>query len=299
MLMELRHLQTFSEAAERESFTRAAESLHITQAAVSQHVAALETELQASLFDRRGRGVRLTENGRQMYQYARRILELVAEASTTLSASTQHISGDLAIAASSVPAEWLVPELLVEFRDRYPEIRESLSVSDSSVATTAIETGDADVGFVGEVPRSSQLKSTAVVQDELVLVSAADHPWTGTGTTTLKQLCQQPLIVREPGSGSRRCVEQALRQHGISPTDLTIAMEVNSNDAIRAAVERGVGVAFLSQRDKRHEFGLAHITIRGFHARRHLYLVYNPTRPLADPARTFVDFVEQWSRNQT
>lgn len=299
MLMEFRHLQTFTEAAERESFTRAAESLNITQAAVSQHVAALETELQATLFDRRGRGVCLTERGQQMYQYARQILALVAEASSTLSASPQRISGELAIAASSVPAEWLVPELLVEFREHFPEIRESLSVSDSSLATTAVQSGDADVGFVGEVPRASQLKSTAVVEDELVLVSAADHPWTDRGSTTLKQLCQQPLIVREPESGSRRCVEQALREHGVSPTEMTIAMEVNSNDAIRAAVERGVGVAFLSQRDRRHQFGLAQITVRGFHARRHLYLVYNPHRPLADPARAFVDFVEQWSQSQT
>ncbi|MEO1997305.1 MAG: selenium metabolism-associated LysR family transcriptional regulator [Planctomycetaceae bacterium] len=296
--MELRHLQSFAEAAERGSFTRAAESLRVTQAAVSQHIAALETELNVRLFDRRGRGVHLTEPGQQMYQYARRILELVSEATRTLGASAQHIAGAIAIATSSVPAEWLVPELLVEFREQYPGIRESLTVSDSSVATSAVEHGDADVGFVGEVPQSSKLNSTAVAQDELVLVSSADHPWTATGTATLKQLSQQPLIVREPESGSRRCVEKTLRQHGISPADLQIAMEVNNNDAIRAAVERGVGVAFLSQRDKRHKFGLTQIALRGFHARRQLHLVYNAQRPLTHPARLFVDFVKQWSRDK-
>jgi len=296
--MELRLLKTFSAAAERESFTRAAEVLEVTQAAVSQQVSALEKELGADLFERRGRGVRLTEQGRRLYGYARQILDLVAEASRQVGEAEQDLSGNLRIATSTVPSEWLLPELLAEFRASWPHVRESLAVTDSSLATAAVESGEADVGFVGELPRASTLQARAVAEDELVLVVAASHPLAGKGSTTLKQLRHEAFIVREPGSGSRRCVERALEEHGVSSADFTIAMEVNSNDAIRAAVGGGVGVAFLSQRASRHEFGLSSVKVRGFHPRRQLYVISDSRRVLPSPAQQFLTFVEQWRRDR-
>jgi DNA-binding transcriptional LysR family regulator len=292
--MELRQLRTFVAAAERESFTRAAEGLNLSQAAVSQQVAALEKELGTQLFERRGRGVRLTDAGRRLYEYSCQILDLVAEASRQVGGAKQHVSGHLRIATSSVPAEWLVPELLAAFRIRFPEVRESLAVSDSSMAATAVEAGEADLGFVGELPGSSKLEATAVAEDELVLVVAVDHELADKGTTTLNRLRREALIVREPGSGSRRCFERGLQEHGLSLDEFEIALEVNSNDAIRAAVERGVGVAFLSQRDKRHEIGLKSVKVRGFRVRRQLFVIRDPRRVLATPARQFLDFVEEW-----
>ena len=292
--MELRQLRTFAAAAERESFTRAAVALDLTQAAVSQQVATLEKELAAELFERVGRGVRLTEPGRRFYDYVRKILDLVDEASLQVGDAKQPVSGDLHIATSTVPSEWLLPELLSVFRARWPQIRESLAVSDSSMAAAAVEAGEADVGFVGELPRSSKLEARAVAEDELVLVVAADHPLAQKGATTLKQLCREAQIVREPGSGSRRCIERALEEHGISPSELTIAMEVNSNDAIRAAVERGVGVAFLSQQTKRHSIGVVPVKVRGFRPRRQLYIITDPRHIPSAPARLFLAFVEEW-----
>lgn len=292
--MELRHLQTFAAAAERESFTRAAEDLQLTQAAVSQHVAALEKEVGAQLFQRRARGARLTEQGRRLYGYARQILDLVTEASRRVGQGEPKLAGTLRIAASTVPAEWLLPELLAEFRTRWPEVWESLTVSDSSIATAAVESGEADVGFVGELPRSSKLEATAVAQDALTLVVASGHPLAGKATTTLTRLRREALIVREPGSGTRRCVERALEERGLSPAELTIAMEVNSNDAIRAAVKRGIGVAFVSERASRHATGLVPVKVRGLRPRRQLYVIRDPGRVLPAPARQFLQFVQQW-----
>ena len=292
--MEIRHLRTFAVAAERESFTRAAEVRELTQAAVSQHVAALEKELSVLLFNRQERGVRLTEQGRRMYDYARQILDLVDEASVQVGQAQEQLSGTLRIATSTVPAEWLLPELLAEFRSCWPRVCESLAVSDSSMAAATVEAGDADLGFVGELPHSSRLKANVVAEDELVLVVSADHPLADTGTTTLKKLLGESLIVREPGSGSRRCVERALEEHGVSCAELTIAMEVNNNDAIRAAVARGLGVAFFSRRANRPEFGLVPVAIRGFHPRRQLYVISDPNRIPRPSARQFLAFVERW-----
>ena len=292
--MEFRHLQTFAAAAERSSFTRAAEVLDLTQAAVSQHVAALEKELDVELFARHGRGVQLTEAGQRLYGYAQQILDLVDTAAREIGDRERCLSGEVRIATSTVPSEWLLPELLAEFRTRWPEVRESLIVSDSSMATSAVEKGEADVGFVGEPPRTSTLEARPVAEDELVLVVAADHPWAELGTTTLKQLCREPMIVRESGSGSRRCVEAALQAHGVSPGELTIAMEVNSNEAIRAAIQRGVGVAFQSDHAFIPDVGLSRVKVRGFRPRRQLHVIRDPHRNLTAAAREFIEFVDQW-----
>ena len=292
--MEIRHLRSFVAAAELGSFTRAAGLLDVTQAAISQQVAVLEGELKVSLFRRLGRGVELTERGQQLYKHAQDILGLVEKAAAEVGNIRPQLSGTLHIATSTVPSEWLLPELLAEFRSCWPGVRESLAVSDSRLAAAAVESGEADVGFVGAVPRSSTLEARPVAEDELVLVVSRDHPLAGKKMTTLKQLQGQQLIVREPGSASRSCVERELEEKGLAPDDFTIAMEVNSNAAIRAAVEQGVGVAFLSARSSHQLSGLVAIKVRGFHPRRQLYVVHRPGRMQSEIARHFLEFVEQW-----
>lgn len=292
--MELRHLKSFSAVAEQNSFTRAAESLGLTQAAVSQQVAALEKELDGRLFDRRGKSVTLTERGERLYAYSRQILDLLDAAATDLGRPEPAVSGVLRIAASTVPSEWLLPELLAEFRARYPHVTESLTVTDSSLAAEAVQSGAADVGFIGELPRSPALRATPVAEDDLCLVVGLDHPWATKGSATLHQLCREPLIVREPGSGSRHCVERKLEEHGISPAALSIVMEANSNYAIRDAVARSVGVAFLSRRAVTEGAGVAPVKVRGFQVRRSIYLIRDGDRHPPPACRAFVTFVETW-----
>jgi DNA-binding transcriptional LysR family regulator len=206
------------------------------------------------------------------------------------------VAGTIKIAISTVPSEWLLPELLVGFKELYPEIRESVSVSDSAEAIDAVESGAAEIGLVGEFPHSARLCAKTVARDELVFVVGPDHEFVGLERVELEDLKGQSFIVREPKSGSRRCVERALSKAGLSTTDLTLSMEVNSNEAIRAAVERGVGVAFLSARAIAREiederlFGVA---IRGVRAVRHLYLITDPKRMPTRVVRAFLDYVDE------
>jgi DNA-binding transcriptional LysR family regulator len=294
--MELRHLRTFSMAAEQQSFTRAAAALSLTQAAVSQHVAALEKELSVSLFDRTGRAVVPTAAGHRLYEYARKILNLVEAAKDEVAHAAVAVCGSVKIAASSVPAETLLPELLLRFRTEYPDVHEAVTVSDSTQATDAVKTGEADVGFVGELPRDSRLATRVVGADELVLIVSPAHRFADKKKIKVKELKEEPLIVREPGSGSRRCVEQALEEAGQPLGDLKIVMETNSNDAIRGAVERGIGAAFVSlpvvARDIA-EGRLVAVEIAGLQLRRRLYLISDPGRIPAAAARAFLAFFEQ------
>ena len=296
-ILEMRHLQTFVIATEQQSFTRAAEMLGLTQAAVSQHVAALEKELRTSLFDRGPRSVTLSDTGRRVYEYARQILELVDEIHREAGQQTSVVSGTIKIACSTVPSEWLLPELLVRFRKLYPEVQESVSVSDSAAAIQAVESGAAEVGLVGELPRAANLCAKSIAQDELTLVVAPDHEFADNKSIKPHDLRGQPLIVREAGSGSRRCVERALSKAGLLTTDLRFSMEVNSNDAIRAAVERGVGISFLSTRTIAREIQdkrLIPVDIEGVRAVRDLYLITDPQRLPTRVVRALLEFLDMW-----
>jgi len=264
--MEFRHLRTFTAAAEARSFTRAAEQLGVTQAAVSQHVAALELSLDTRLFDRGGRVAELTDSGRRLYEYASRILELVGEVEREIGRSEPTVSGSLRIASSTVPSERLLPELLAAFRERYPEVRESVQVSDSLEATRCVETGDADVGFVGERPRGDQLASHPIARDELVLVVAPGHELAGRRSISAKRLADVPLVIREPGSGSRQCVDDALADGGVPGSSINV-------DAGR----------------------LVHVAVRGIRPTRQLYLVSQANRTVGPPLREFLDFALEWT----
>jgi len=292
--MELRQLRTFVLAAELLSFTRAAEMLKMTQGAVSQQIAALEKDLGASLFERAGRHVALTETGSRFQEYARRIVDLADEAMREVAQTTTEVRGLLRIAASTVPAETLLPQLLSEFRRMYPGVRECVNVSDTLQATRAVEAGDADIGLVGELPKSSNLQSTPLASDELTLVVAPNHPFAKKGVASVNELRGEPLIVREHGSGSRSCLEEALTSKGLALTELSIVVEVNSNDSIRSAVECGTGIAFLSTSAVGDDDKIVPIRVRGLRPRRELYVINAPKRHAVSPVREFLAFISKW-----
>ncbi len=295
--MELRHLKTFVAAARELSFTRAAKALELTQGAVSQHVAAIEKQLTVRLFERSGRQVRLTEAGKRLYDYAQRIVDLTEEAIREVSQQETALSGTLRIATSTVPAELLLPRMLGEFRKLFPNVHESVVVSDSDAAIQCVENHEADVGLVGELPNSPHLMSHPVAADELILVVPPDHPFANKSVIGAEDLRDETLIVREAGSGSRHCVEKALEAKGISMASLSIGIEMNSNDAIASAVACGAGIAFLSAMSLKKEIEeekIVPVKVRGLRAKRQLYLITHECRSKSSPVREFLDFVDQW-----
>ena len=294
-LAELPHLSTFARAAEQGSFTAAAADLGITQAAVSQRIAVLEGELRVSLFDRRAGRIALTEAGRRLYPFARRILDLHEEARRDLGGFRPSVSGDLPIAASSVPGECFLPALLSAFREKHPRVHVRATVSDSGAVIKDVEKGRATLGLIGKTAEKPSLETRSIGRDSLVLLVPSGHPWATRRTVSLEALAREPLIVREPGSGSRCALERALERAGRSFAELNVSLELGSNAAIKDAVKRGLGVAFLSRFCVQQDLGrneLRAVAVRGLHLTRHFYLVYRRHRPLSQAASAFLHFVE-------
>ena len=291
----LPHLETFAEAAERSSFTAAARALDLTQAAVSQRVQALERELGVPLFRRVGGKVELTDAGRRLHEYARRILDLHREARQGVTGNESPLSGELALAASSVPGEYLLPALLAAFGASYPQVRVRAAVSDSAAAIRSVESGEASVGLVGQKTDGADLEFRHLTSDRMVVVVPPGHPFAKKKRVTLAQLAAHPLVVREAGSGLRHFFERALESSGRSLSDLRVALELGSNEAIKEAVLRGAGIAVLSTLVVRKDVAagrLLALEVEGFGSAREMFVVTDRRRVLPRPARQFITLLE-------
>ena len=292
---QLPHLETFARAAEFSCFTAAARVLGLTQAAVSQRIHTLEQALGLALFHREGGRVLLTEAGQRLYPYAQRILGLHEEARQKVSGRKTQVGGDLTIAASSIPGEHLLPALLPAFRRRYPRVRIRVTVGDSREVHRLVEQGKAALGLVGGKKDSPHLEYRSFACDEMALIVPPTPDWKRRKRISIAELCKQPLILREAGSGSRACFEQALTQAGRTTADLDTVLELGSNEAIKEAVLRRVGCAVLSTQVVARELkaGRLHsVRVTGLPLQRDIYAVWDRRRVLPIPARLFLDGLE-------
>ena len=292
---QLPYLETFAKAAELSNFTAAARVLGLTQAAISQRIQALEHSLKEQLFLRQGGHVLLTEAGRCLYSYAQRILALHREAIQEITGREAPLTGELILAASSVPGEYLLPGLLAQFQERHPHLQVRASVADSQRVLEQVEQGQVHLGLVGNRGESPHLEYRSFAKDDLALIVPAKHPWAGRRRVTLNQLMSQPVIVREVGSGSRSCLEQALVHAGRSLHELRVTLELGSNESIKEAVQRGLGAAVLSTRavEKEIDAGKLHaVQIAGLPLSREMLVAWDRRRVLPIPAQLFLGLLE-------
>lgn len=245
--MTLEQLRIFVAVAEREHVTRAAEALNLTQSATSSAVSALEARYQTKLFDRVGRRIALTDAGRIFLSEARAVLARAGSAEVVLADLAGLKRGALKLAGSQTVANYWLPSLAHLFQRRFPGIALGITIGNTETVAAQIHDGSADLGFVeGEVDDPA-LAIEPVAEDELVLVAVTSHPWTVTPPSSPEELKSQRWIVREQGSGTRAHFEAIRASRGIETGSLDIALELPSNEAVRAAVEAGAGVAIMSR----------------------------------------------------
>jgi DNA-binding transcriptional LysR family regulator len=244
--MTLEQLRIFVAVAEREHMTEASRVLNIVQSAVSHAIATLEAEFGLKLFNRVGRRIELTEAGRLFAGEARAVLARAAAARRKMTELGALEHGSLLIHASQTIASYWLPARLKRFRTRYPAIDIRLLIGNTGEVARSIHDGMADLGFIEGSIADPELEETVVAHDQMVLVVSPEHPWTRSDRVEPDTLVAGDWVLREPGSGTRSEFEGALRAVGIQPEQLRVAMELPSNEAVRAAVEAGLGASVLS-----------------------------------------------------
>jgi len=237
--MTLEQLRIFIAVAEKQHVTQAANELHLTQSATSAAIAALEARYGIKLFDRVGRGIVLTQTGRDFLNEARAVVARAKAAAQVLNDLAGLKRGSLSLAASQTVANYWLPPRIETFRKAYPGIDLRIAIANTEQVAHAVHQGDADLGFVeGEVDDPA-LAIRKIEGDSLAIVVGVNHPWTGQTRITPKLLTKTCWILREPGSGTRSMFEAALKKFDIKLSDLNIRLELPSNEAVRVAVESG------------------------------------------------------------
>jgi DNA-binding transcriptional LysR family regulator len=244
--MTLEQLRVFVAVAERQHVTRAAEALNLAQSAVSSAIAGLEARHQVKLFNRVGRGIELTEAGTLFLIEARAVLARAESAESTLSELGGLKRGTLVVQASQTIASFWLPRHLVAFRRAYPRIDIRLSIGNTAQVAAAIHAGTAELGFVEGEVMDPVLLSQPVARDQIIVVVGPEHPWIGRDSVTPGELADTEWVLREQGSGTRSAFEQALIGFGIAPNSLRVPLELPSNEAVRSAVEAGMGATAIS-----------------------------------------------------
>ena len=258
--MEDHKLKVFCTVAETKSFSKTSEIIHLTQPAVSLQIQALEEMYETKLFDRSSSKVTLTPAGEVLYKYAKDILALYVSAEKVIGEMTGLVKGSITIGAGSTIGNYLLPSVISDFRRAHPKIKVHLFVANMQRVIELLNAGNISLGLVeGDVKRQKMVVEK-LISDELLVIVPTHHPWAKRKDVSVAELIDEPFILREAGSGTRQTIEKFFARHGITPQNMKVSMVLGSTQAIKEAVENGLGVSIISRWSARKElrFGTLH-----------------------------------------
>ena len=242
MQINLNHLRIFYHAAKESNLTKAAEALFVTQPAVTMQIKALEQYLGVPLFRRRGKYLELTSEGSVLYKYAEKIFSIVDEMEHALKGFASLTHGSLTIGTTRSFARHLMPRLLSGYQEKFPGIKVSLEVGSSREIAEGVAAFKYDLAIIGRIPLPGKVKAIPFKPEEFCVVASPHHPLATKGAVSWQELEKEPIIIREPGSGSRHLMLSLLESRGVKPS---VLLEAGSVEFIKEYVLQGRGISFL------------------------------------------------------
>ncbi|MBA4396332.1 MAG: hypothetical protein C0394_02950 [Syntrophus sp. (in: bacteria)] len=280
------------------TFSRAAKKMHLSQPSLTKHIANLEAIIGMTVVRRENTGVVLTPEGKIVFDLAARILKLRDETGEKIAGMQQNEYGDIAIAASTIPATYILPHVLSRFLRAHPGIRITVQSADSEEVLNMILNGEKELGIIGKRPSRGKLEAEPLWQDRLVLTVPAGHRWVGKPSVSLPEVMEEPFIVREKGSGTREILERYLKEQ--ANTDLSnfrITAEFGSSEAVKEAILAGLGVSILSIRAMTRELKLQllkEVPVEDWRIERSFYLIWRRPFNILHHHQLFLDFIRQY-----
>ena len=294
----MQQLEALIHLVEERSFSRAAKKMHLTQPSLTKHIRNVEEALGAKIVDRSSRSLALTPEGRILHDYARRIVKLRDEARERVLRLCEDEAGEIRIAASTIPATYILPYAIGGFRKKHPRIRTTVQTADSSDVIEAVLDNGAEIGFIGKKPSGGKLIAEELWKDRLVLAVPSGHPWAKRRSVRVAEIAKAPFVIREKGSGTRAALEECLRETGGSGLPhLSTVAEMGSSEAVKEAVIAGLGLSVLSVHAIRRELKsgvLAALAVEGCPIERSFYLIYRRQFDLMPHHKIFLDYVRAY-----
>ena len=295
-MLDIHQLEIFAKVAELKNFSKAAQEMYLTQPTISQHVSSLENYLGIKLFDRMGKEVALTRAGEILYRYAKQITALRGEAQQALDHFRGKKSGHLTLGASTIPGEYILPSLLGKFKREYPSISVTLRIGDTEEIIDELLTSKIELGIIGAKISHARLHYTSFVEDELIVVVPRGHRWWKKTSIGIQELCDEPFIMREAGSGTRISMEKRLDEIGIPPDRLKIIAEVGSTTAVKQAIKAHLGVSLISERAVEEEIRLQQfrkVPIKKAEFKRTFFIIQDKKRSTSPLCKAFTQFLSE------
>jgi DNA-binding transcriptional LysR family regulator len=293
-MAELSRLNSFLIAAECLSFSEAAKHLHLAQSTISHHIKALELDMGAKLFDRSGGGLALTEAGRLLQPWARKIVQQTVEMKEVMASLQSEIVGHLRIACSTTAGKYVLPQMAARFCQRFPRIHVSILACQPFHVTHQLLDGEVNLGVVSYEIDDQSLEYQEFFKDSINLIVPRDHPWAIRTSIEPEEIINEPIIMRETTSGTRRVLLSELAKHDISVDDLKIFLELGNAEAIVRTVAAGYGVSFVSTLASAcplERGNVVNVLVRGLDLSRTIYMVRKKLTVTSRPQDAFWSFV--------
>lgn len=292
--MNLKQLEVFLSVVETGSFSRAAEATFITQSTVSQHISSLEAEYDLRLLDRTGKAVLPTEGGKILLEFAREIVSKAREVPAAMRRFKGLEDVFLRIGASNIPGNYMIPGVLPLFTARYPRVSLTVFQGDSHETLDRLKKGEIEIGIIGTLFEEKEIDFQPLGRDKISLVVKGDHRWAGEKQISPKELLRERFVIREPGSGTEKTVQEALIKAGIQPGQMKVQASLGSNEAVKQAVAQGLGAAFISEMSIKKELArgdMAVVKVKGLRISRQFYLISRSKRDLSPSGLAFANFL--------
>ena len=286
-------IRVFRTVARQLNFSRAADELFLTQPAITQQVKALEEEIGTPLFDRSGGRITLTQAGKALLPFAEKVKQISDQAFAAVAAVSGDQAGELQIGASQTIAQYLLPTFVAGFTKANPRVRITVRTGNTEAILEALVAHQIQLALIEGPDRRKDLRIESFLEDFLVMVVPPGHVWADRDIE-VQALKQEPLLMREPGSGSRRIVERAVSAAGLKLKELNIHMQLDSTEGLLSAVEAGLGVAFVSRWAVRNQLSLGTLKVarvRDLKLSRKFSLAYSAGPELAGNAGAFRRFL--------
>lgn len=296
--MNLKQLEAFVQIADSGSFSKAAKELYLTQPTISAHISALEKELNTRLFVRNTKDVRLSDGGMVLYDYAKQMIALQKKIEDTFVVREEKGQQCITIAASTIPAQYLLPGILAAYNEKYPNQQFKIIEADSTKVVEQVVNHTVDIGFTGTVIDKRICKYIPFYQDELVVITPNTEKYRQLATEKqdAKWIVEEALIMREEGSGTRKEAEKQLKKIGIYPTRLNVIASMENTEAIKRAVANGMGISLISRlaaEDEIQKGKFLAFPISADDMRRDINVIYNRNLQLSRSSERFIKVVKE------
>lgn len=294
--MEFKQLQSFVEVVNHQSFTKAADKLFISQPTVSAHITQLEEELNTRLILRTTKSISLTEKGEEVYEYATKILGLKSRMMETCSVQPKNI---IHIGASTIPSAYILPNILKEFGTITPDTYFSIYQSDSQGIIDGLKEGLFDIGMIGMKPEDDDIQSIPFCQDNMIIITPVNDHFLElkyNNNYTVRELLNEPVIMRETGSGSKKTADMFLEKMGIHDSDINIIARINDQEAIKNMVANGLGISIISELAVKNLLAEKRVLSFSFdkkYSGRQIYLIYRKDYTLNSHLKDFLKFAQK------